>query len=242
MNLILSVDALSPQLTGIGRYTWELATRLPLHDEIGETQFYRNRQWIKNPARLLEVPQNVRRNQLRIKWPHKVRQAYWHWQCRGRVFHAPNYFLPSFVDRGVATIHDLSVFKFPETHPLERIKQFEREFEQTVSRAAHLITDSEVTRQELIAFLGCAASNVTAVHLGVDASFKPLSVSAVPVRINNYTLPPGGYTLCVSTLEPRKRIDCLLTAYNKLPLALRNRFPLVLAGGSGWTTSNGTGN
>ena len=29
MNLVLAVDAINPSLTGIGRYTWELATRLP---------------------------------------------------------------------------------------------------------------------------------------------------------------------------------------------------------------------
>ena len=30
MNIILATDAVTPPLTGIGRYTWELGTRLPL--------------------------------------------------------------------------------------------------------------------------------------------------------------------------------------------------------------------
>ena len=30
MKVILSVEALEPMLTGIGRYTWELASRLPV--------------------------------------------------------------------------------------------------------------------------------------------------------------------------------------------------------------------
>ena len=37
----LAVDSITPELTGIGRYTFELARRLPLHAEIRSLATYR---------------------------------------------------------------------------------------------------------------------------------------------------------------------------------------------------------
>jgi alpha-1,3-rhamnosyl/mannosyltransferase len=48
-------------------------------------------------------------------------------------------------------------------------------------------------------------------------------------------LPPR-YLLCLGTIEPRKNVLTLLRAYCALPAALRERWPLVLAGAWGWNT------
>jgi alpha-1,3-rhamnosyl/mannosyltransferase len=49
-----------------------------------------------------------------------------------------------------------------------------------------------------------------------------------------FALTPGAYALCVSTLEPRKKIAELLRAWRELPDSLRRSVPLVLAGAQGW--------
>ncbi|MCE5241666.1 MAG: glycosyltransferase family 4 protein [Desulfobacteraceae bacterium] len=154
--------------------------------------------------------------------------------CRGSIFHGPNYFIPDYADIGIATVHDLSIFKFPETHPAERIRQFEREFNRTLDRASHLITDSEAIRMEVIDSLNWPEDRITAVPLGVSSEFGPMPYGALQPCMRKYGLTEGGYTLCVSTLEPRKRIDKLLLAYQALPQDLRTRFPLILAGSTGW--------
>jgi glycosyltransferase involved in cell wall biosynthesis len=233
LKVILSVDALTPFLTGIGRYTWELAQRLPMVNEIEGIRFFCNGKWVKNPHGLLlphGQPGKGSKHQL-IPW---LKKAVLKHSCRNQLFHGPNYFLPPCADLGVVTIHDLSVFKFPETHPLERIKQFEREFLRSVSQASHLITDSEVMRQEVMSFLSWPSEEITAVPLGVSSVFAPHSKELVEPFLKNWGLMPDGYTLCVSTLEPRKNIGHLLQAYRALPMQLRDRFPLVLAGSRGW--------
>jgi alpha-1,3-rhamnosyl/mannosyltransferase len=156
------------------------------------------------------------------------------WTCRGRIFHGPNYFLPPCADIGVATIHDLSVFKFPETHPVERIKQFERDFVSSIGRAAHLITDTETTRREVIDFLAWPAERITAVPLGVSPIFTSRSGAEMGPCLASYGLVGGVYVLCVSTIEPRKRIGNLLKAYQALSPRLREQYPLVLVGTTGW--------
>jgi alpha-1,3-rhamnosyl/mannosyltransferase len=160
----------------------------------------------------------------------------WRMRChlRGHLFHSPNYFLPDPVERGVVTVHDLSVFRFPETHPAERLRHFERSFASTLRRASHLITDSEAIRHEVASYFNWPLDRITAVPLGVRREFRPYRVDELIGPLAPFGLVPGRYTLSVSTLEPRKRIDRLLAAYAALPVTLRMQYPLVLIGGAGW--------
>lgn len=239
MKLILSVDALAPVLTGIGRYAWELTQRVPEVAAVEDVRFFRNGRWVANPADLvvpteLAPPQQQPKSRLKLKVPRWLREFELKRACRSRVFHGPNYFLPPYAEQGVVTVHDLSVFKFPETHPPERIRHFEREFFRSVTQSTHVLTDSEATRQEVITFLGFSPDKITAVPLGVAAEFTPRDPEDLGPCLHRYGLEAGGYALCVSTLEPRKKIANLLQAYQCLPKDLRFRFPLILAGGAGW--------
>ena len=54
MKLILAVDAIKPPLTGIGRYVWELATRMAAAPALTEVRFFRNGGWVDDPATLLQ--------------------------------------------------------------------------------------------------------------------------------------------------------------------------------------------
>lgn len=227
LRVALSVDALGPRMTGIGRYCFELARRLPGQLGPGNLSYFRGEHWIADPQDLLEEDWRPARIPF---W----RKRYERWQRTrerdGLVVHAPNYFLPVWADQGVATIHDLSVFLYPETHPEERIRAFEKEFARTLQQARLLITDSEAVKAEIVSMFGVAPERIEAVALGIpevppDPDLAPLAALG---------LEPQGYILSVSTFEPRKRIDRLVEAYGKLPLALRQRFPLVLAGASGW--------
>ncbi len=252
MKLILSVEALSTQLTGIGRYAWELSSGLPRVIPEVTIRYHHQQRWIPDPQRLLhetveqalaivdslqpikKKPWGLRRIS---KWwakSKRLNRPSWKKQCQGAVFHGPNFFVPDYADKAVITIHDLSVFKFPETHPTERIVQFERNFERSLSKASHIITDSEATRRELISYAGLREKDVTAIPLAAGAHYRPRSADAVQEPLRRYGLTYQGYMLCVSTLEPRKKIDALLTAYRLLPVNLRQNIPLVLVGGKGW--------
>lgn len=240
MKLVLSVEALAAELTGIGRYTWELAQRLPLHPEVQGVGFFRSGRWVSDPGQLLSSHAAFVRPTSR-QWPKLPRWAQ-RWStslaCRGKVFHGPNFFLPLCADKGVITVHDLSVFRFPETHPVERVRQFERDFSRSVAQAAHVITDSQTTCAELMAFTGLDASRVTAVPLGVSAAYKPLTDEELAEPLRKYGLSPRAYGLCVSTLEPRKKIEQLILAWERLPSALRSTCSLILVGSKGWLSES----
>jgi glycosyltransferase involved in cell wall biosynthesis len=230
LRVTLCVDALERQLGGIGRYTWELAQRVPAHEDIDSVSYFARGRLIDDPLLLLTGEALSRsRGVLRAARAWQARRA-----LRSTVVHAPNYFLPRAAETGIATIHDLSVFHYPETHPKARVEQFERLFGSSLKRAVHFITDTETTRRELIGAFHVPSERVTAIPLGVSSQFRPLDEAATSPSLRNWGLEHGAYGLCVSALEPRKKVLELLAAWRRLPQKLRGRFPLVLAGGSGW--------
>jgi glycosyltransferase involved in cell wall biosynthesis len=238
LKLILAVEALSADLTGIGRYTWELAQRLPHQSQLSGVQFYRNGRWVNDPRNLVFPSEAGVKSVSHSRSPRWLRNWKMSLACRGSVFHGPNFFLPACADMGIITVHDLSVFNFPDTHPLERVKQFERDFSRSIAQSAHVITDSVTTRAEVMEFTGLSASQVTAIPLGVSELYRPRTPEELNEPLRKYGLSPGCYALCVSTLEPRKKIDRLLNAWYHLPLSLRNAIPLVLVGGNGWLSGS----
>jgi glycosyltransferase involved in cell wall biosynthesis len=156
--------------------------------------------------------------------------------CRLRgfdLYHEPN-FLPLPCDLPtVATLHDLSVILHPEWHPTDRVAAYERDFRDGLARTAHVITVSEFARQEIIHVLGLPSERVTRVYNGVKSEFRPLPAPKVAEGLRRLGLPPE-YLLYVGTLEPRKNLLTLMRAYGALPDSVRQRFPLLLAGGWGW--------
>lgn len=232
MRITLTVEALAPQLTGIGRYTHALARLLPDQEDVRQIRFYRNGQWFEDIAPLLAGEDAPRRKKGIFR---PIRSWAQRRFFNKSVVHGPNYFLPAGVEGGVITVHDLSVFRYPETHPKERLEHFERLFLDSLKRSAHIITDTEWVRREVIEYFSLPAEKVTAVHLGFDDfRYRPLADEVLASQLAALDLVPGGYALVVATLEPRKKVRELLHAWGRLPGALRMAFPLVLAGANGW--------
>jgi alpha-1,3-rhamnosyl/mannosyltransferase len=244
MKVVLSVDAVRPTLTGIGRYTWELARRMPGVPGLQSVRLFSQGRWVANVDSLLE--QSATKLALRqrlLRSPAAV--ATYRWlaprliQRRLRafsdhVFHGTNFYLPPHDGPSVATFHDLSMFRFPQFHPPERVKFMHREIPLTLKRASFLISDSEFIRQEIIDYFGWPAEKIRAVPLGVSDEYCPRNPEEVDGVLQQYQLHYGQYALFVSTIEPRKNIETLLRAYERLPHLVRNAYPLVLAGGYGW--------
>lgn len=262
MKLVFAVDAIFPPLTGIGRYAFELANRLPHSAEVDELHFLAMWRWAQvrqlgkvgahsvegaSTAAALVAPRwlaSVRRwlaTQPVAVEAYDVASEFWRGRLlrgiQGAVYHSPNYFLAPYDGPAVATVHDLSITRYPHTHPAARRRYFDLAFERSLRRASMLITDSEVVRQELLADYGLAPERVRAIHLGVDPVFRSMEADQTVGVLQAYGLTHGGYTLSVATLEPRKKLDRLISAYAQLPDDLRQAFPLVLIGSMGWLNS-----
>lgn len=230
VDLTLWVDPLEPQLSGVGRYTLELARGLATRSEIGRLAYFGRERLVPDPIALVRAeplpPIRRRYGRLQARWEKR--------RLRKDLMHGPNFFLPAFAERGIITVHDLSVLKFPETHPRERLEEYDRHFQRSIADARHVITVSETIRQEVIAELGVAADRVSTVYNGVSSAFRPHNEDELLPVLRTWGLRPGAYGLCVAAIEPRKKLMELLAAWRDLPLQLRTRYPLVIAGVPGW--------
>ena len=91
---------------------------------------------------------------------------------RDYIFHSPNYLLPKFSGPSVVTIHDLSIQRYPDYHPPERVKFLEAQIAAAAEGATHLITDSVCVREEVIEYFGVDDSRVTSVPLAADEQYR----------------------------------------------------------------------
>lgn len=248
MKVILSVDALNPQLTGVGRYTDELVKGLASKPDIESLRFFRKGRWIEDPQKLVhgEATPLLSESPL-VKVPGLAR-LYRHlfpYVLRARlrgyedyIYHSPNFYLPPFGGRKIVTIHDLSILKYPEFHPATRVAHLKNEIPRALCRADFVITDSEFIRQEVIEEFCWPAECIKAIPLAASASFGPREEQDIAPVLAKYGLEFAQYTLCAATIEPRKNIDLLLDAFGKLPASLRRQHPLILVGHPGWRSES----
>lgn len=149
------------------------------------------------------------------------------------VVFAPNFRPPRRLGlaRGalVATVHDLGFRRVPWTLREKTRRQLAESIDDTMLRAARLITVSAAVREELVEYGYASRDRVRVVHHGAG-QLESLPQEAPPDGL------PERYGLHVGTLEPRKNIGRLLEAWERLGELMANRPVLVLCGGYGWRT------
>ncbi len=252
---MINAQSVTPPLTGVGHYTSRLISGLARREDL-HLRCFRDVGLIDPPLPdrdgilpkpppepMLErqLPRAIRAQISRLP---AARGLYRRWRRRTAwrsvssitdgLYHEPNNVLERLDLPAVVTIHDLSTVHYPETHPADRIRFFERRWPLTIERAAQIITVSEFTRRDVIESLSADPAKVTAIHNGVSADFRPYPVDELWPCLARHGLRPGSYLLSVGTVEPRKNLRSLVSAYRRLPGNLRRRFPLVLAGPQGW--------
>ena len=244
MRVIFNVDAISAPLTGIGRYALELAQGLAKHRDIEQLRLYSAVRWVEDPADALSS--NRMFASLRKNLPFKTRALEMYSGVRNVLFrahtrklqgfllHTPNYILMPFDGPCVTTVHDLSSFNFPETHPPERVRFLERHLPRTLERADRVLTDSQFIADEIHSKLGVPREKLRVIALGVDPAYHPRTSGILAEAMARHGLVADGYLLVVATQEPRKNLVRLANAYAALPTYLRDRFPLIIVGARGW--------
>ncbi len=149
------------------------------------------------------------------------------------LYHEPNFIPYPSRKPTIATIHDLSVMLHPQWHPPERVDFYRKHLDRALEQCQHFIAVSQFTRDEACKHLGIPAGQITCVLNGFPRPLRLASSEAAQQQRNAWGLPKS-YLLYVGTLEPRKNLSMLLRAYGALPASLREKTPLVLAGGWGW--------
>jgi glycosyltransferase involved in cell wall biosynthesis len=135
----------------------------------------------------------------------------------------------------LVTVHDLSVFRYPETHTERTVEVQTRLLRQCASEADALVAVSQNCKDELIDLLNVPAEHIHVVPNGVDlAEFQGDLDSGALDALKKRLGVTRDYFIQLGTIEPRKNIPRLLEAYNRL-LKQRHDVPqLVFVGKPGW--------
>jgi glycosyltransferase involved in cell wall biosynthesis len=120
----------------------------------------------------------------------------------------------------VVTIHDVAVLREPGSFN-RWTRSYSRRTLPRVARAARtVVVGSEFSRGEVVELLGVPAEKVRVVPYGVGAPFSADGPAT-----------EGSYVLAVSTLEPRKNLRRLVTAFGRTQL---EGHELRVVGARGW--------
>jgi alpha-1,3-rhamnosyl/mannosyltransferase len=244
MNIILTVDPIHPPLTGIGRYTCELAAGLESSPRIKTVRFFRHGQWVDRFDDALKPGLSsssfrtiLSRSPIAVRAYGKIIPALSRRRLRGcgdSLFHSPNFILQPFPGPSIATFHDLSVYRFPEYHPEARVNYMKREIPKALEMADHFIAVSSFTAEEMRNCLDIPPEKISVVYNGVSPAYHPRPNRELVRVLTKYHVQPGEYLLSVATLEPRKNIATLIKVYEKLPDSIKKNYPLLLCGSRGW--------
>jgi glycosyltransferase involved in cell wall biosynthesis len=130
----------------------------------------------------------------------------------------------------VFTLNDLSLIRFPEHHPSERVLYSRLFFRRRCKSVNRFLTISEFIQKEMAVYLGISRQNTTVTYLGYDPTvLYPRSTAETEDCLRRHRL-SHGYFLFVGSGDPRKNMAIIPKAIEKSGLDSL----LVAAGWSGW--------
>lgn len=134
----------------------------------------------------------------------------------------------------VVTIHDLAFLHFPEAfHPSQRL-WMQLLIPWIAHRAAHVLTVSQFSRQDLIARYGLAPDKVSVTLNGVAPHYRPVRDQALLESVRARYRLPETFVLAVGNIQPRKNLRRLIEAWSRARRAGRIDAALVIVGRATW--------
>ncbi len=220
MRVAFDTSSMRGQKTGIGVYTENLLCALhktapdieivSLDDGVGANQRTDRRIW---------------REQITI--PRLTQRA------RADLLHLTGFAAPRRVACPlVLTVHDLIGVLFAKNFPPMARFYWSRWLPFTLRSVTRLIADSENTKRDVVHLAGIPAERVRVILPGRDEKFHPTSDAHVLETTRRELGLPARFILFVSTLEPRKGVDTLITVFEQIATIIPD--DLVLVGKRGW--------
>ena len=133
--------------------------------------------------------------------------------------------------RSVVTVHDMAWRRYPEATTPRGRKWHEAALRRAAATASALVVTSKFVADDLIAD-GVHRDRITIVHGGSD-HLVPEDAAQAEALLARLGV-PGEFLLTVGTLEPRKNVRRLVSAFHRARTRLPEPWPLVFVGPAGW--------
>ena len=135
----------------------------------------------------------------------------------------------------ILNIYDLAFLKYPK-YVDDVVKEYTKIVKQCLTWTDLVITSSKSVKQDVTEYLGIDPNKIYVTPLAsrYDSSYlNNIDLISLASSFSQYSF-NNPYLLFVSTIEPRKNINALITAFNLLKQKYKIPHDLVLIGPKGW--------
>ncbi len=164
---------------------------------------------------------------------HLWEQVYLPAASGSRLLWSPNNTGPLAVSRQICTMHDIIPVEHPEWFNSRFAAWYKYLLPRLTHRVRHMIAVSQFTKDRIVERFGVNPDKITVVWNGVDSQFRPRTAEEVAEVRTALGIRSPRYLLSLGSLEPRKNLPRLLTAWSRLRSELPADLSLVCVGSKG---------
>lgn len=207
-NIVCNTRCLNANFTGVQRYTTEILKGLP------------------PTVDQMSCPPKLSRGLKGHAWEQMVLPV----KMKGKLLFSPSNTGPVFYCNQVVVLHDIVPIDHPEWFNPNFSRWYRSILPILVKNVRHIIAISEFTKERIVTKLKVSEGKISVIYNGVDHAFFSTFKKSVQLQ-----LPFKRYVLALSSIEPRKNIDLLLTVWRRIEKKLPEDVGLVIAGKTGNT-------
>ncbi len=223
-HYLLDARTATPHFPGIGRYARSLAAAmLPLLASDERLTLLVDPQQPFELDGATSLPVDASPFSLSQQWrvPQAVKAQ------RADLYHSPYYLMPCLPGAAtVLTVYDVIPLRYPHFSSARSRLLFRLTTRLALRAAKQVIAITENARGDFIREFGVTPHQITAIPLGVEASFRPAAQAEISVARAKHGLPER-FALYLGSNKPHKNLRGLVEAWLSLP---ENNAHLVVAG------------
>ncbi len=220
---------LSGNMTGLGHYTYEIMKQLvQQHPEV-EFLFLFDRSF---DPKFLFAP-NI--TPVVLFPPARTPLLFYFWfewavpkaikKHKADLFISPDNFMSLRLDiPTLLVIHDLAFEHYPKDLSRNHLNYYKNNMPIFARKAARIVAVSHTTKEDIVEQYKINASRINVVHPGINAGFKRPEKNHLP----------GDYFIHLGTIQPRKNIVRLLSAFEQYKVQTSSSTQLIFIGSKGW--------
>ncbi len=240
--MIIGIDIrplLANNLTGVGIYTYEVLKNLLEIDQKNQYKLFFNSARSSDQTKIEELKKFPNVKIYKFNYPNKLLNlaiTFFNWPKLDKMvggcdlfwFPNLNFWSISKNCKSIITVHDLSFKKIPWAYS-KKMSFWHKVVKpgQKLKSADKIIAVSNSTKKDLVEVYGIPENKVSVIYSGVNVGRGTRDEGLIKEK---YSL-PHKFILYLGTLEPRKNVEGIISAFEQIT---DSGYSLVIGGGKGW--------
>src|SRR5574344_69564 len=239
----IDVRSLKSNRSGIGTYVYEVLKKLNDEDDKNEYYLYSDH----DPIIDFEMKPNFKIIKVSSKFGtigfYYFKMTKLLYRDNIDVFFGPNFWLPernSYTEdiKYVVTIHDLAIKKIKGIGKLRAYVMVQFFSKKACQNADKIITVSEATARVLHEIYKIPNEKIKTIYIAGGSTYEKITKNEESEIRKKFGIKNNKFIMFLSTIEPRKNLSTLVSAFEQYKSCNKDDLKLVIAGGYGWRSED----